>query len=244
MPRHPRNSQSDHLHLIVRGVGKQILFECEADYCFYLGILRQYSNECNIRIYAYCLMSNHVHLLVYDPEGNISVFMKKMGVSYAGHYNRKYERTGHLFQDRFLSEPIRNEKHLLIVFRYILNNPHKAGICPASLYKWSSYSHYGKREALADTSLICELLGDYKEYEAFIRMGNNDRCMEYESYRNDDEWARDTLRSCLGTSNGSVLKSLGKEERNNYIRLLKNEGLSVRQIERYTGIGRNIIQRV
>ena len=114
MPRTARQfSHSGYMHVIIRGNGKQILFEDYEDHYFFLSILKRYCEETEVRILAYCLMENHVHLLVHDLEGNTSQMMKKIGVSYSGYYNRKYERTGHLFQDRFRSELIEDEAYLL-----------------------------------------------------------------------------------------------------------------------------------
>lgn len=113
MPRQPR-STGEYLHLIVRGNGKQILFEEPSDYQQYLSYMDKYAQETGISILAYCLMENHVHLLVRDTAGSVSVFMKKTGVSYAQYYNKKYERTGHLFQDTYKSETIAGDAYLLL----------------------------------------------------------------------------------------------------------------------------------
>ena len=139
MPRHARHiSTSGYFHLIVRGIGRQALFEENTDYFFYLSILKRYSEETGVKVCAYCLMENHVHLLVHDLSGAVPLFMKKIGVSYSSFYNKKYERCGHLFQDRYLSENVETEKNLLTVCRYILNNPRKAGICTAETYPCES----------------------------------------------------------------------------------------------------------
>ena len=66
-------------------------------------------------------MENHVHLIVYDEEHHISQFMHLLGMAYSGYFNRKYERSGHLFSSRFLSVPIESEEYLLTAFRYVLN---------------------------------------------------------------------------------------------------------------------------
>ena len=137
-----RKSISGYSHLIMRGNNKQILFEKPEDYRFFISRMARYCQEAGIRIIAYCLMDNHVHILVHDPENAVSEMMKKLGVSYSKYYNEKYERIGHLFQGRFLSEPVENDEYLLTAYRYILNNPRKAGICPAEKYRWSSYKGY------------------------------------------------------------------------------------------------------
>ncbi|MBQ5759363.1 MAG: transposase, partial [Schwartzia sp.] len=125
MPRQPR-TPGEFFHVVVRGIGRQILFENDDDRRKYLALLEKYQEENDITLMAYCLMDNHVHLLIRDNNGSLSLFMKQMGVSYALYYNRKYERVGHLFQDRYKSEVVDREEYLLTAYRYILNNPVKA----------------------------------------------------------------------------------------------------------------------
>ncbi len=86
MPRQPRqHSESGYLHLIVRGIGKQLLFEEREDSHFFLSLLRRYSAETSVSVLAYCLMENHVHLLVRDEQGQTPLLMKKLGVSYSSY---------------------------------------------------------------------------------------------------------------------------------------------------------------
>lgn len=90
--------------------------------------------------YLYCLMGNHVHLLMREEGKDLSALMKQVGVRFAAYYNWKYQRTGHLFQDRFRSEPVNDDEYFLSVYRYIAWNPVKAGLCgrPGD-YRWCSY---------------------------------------------------------------------------------------------------------
>ena len=243
MPGKPRKyGESGYMHITARGNGKQILFEEERDYIYLLHLLKRFSAETNVTICAYCLMENHFHLLVYDPDRNVSLFMRKLCVTYAGYYNRKYERSGHIFQGRFGSSIIDNEDYLLTVFRYILNNPRKSGIEDASTYKWSSYSKYGNPDSFVDTKVIQELLGSWKEYADFIAAKFEEE-PELKLIKHDDEWAKGVIREYLHVESGTTLQSYPWEERNAAIRLLKEKKLSVRQIERLTGINRNVIQR-
>ena len=244
MPRRARVfSRSGYMHIIIRGVGRQILFEDNCDYRRFLATLERYCLETGVRICAYCLMENHVHLLVWDHKTSISLLMNKVGVSYSRYYNRKYERTGHLLQDRYLSEIIEGNRNFLMVFRYILRNPQKAGICKASEYPWSSYALYEKPLAFMELSQIHELLGDQKNYEEFINETADDRFMEYETHYYDDKWAQEILCQCLNIKSGTILQTYDRKERNIAIKLLKSNGLTNRQIERLTGISRNIVQR-
>ena len=230
-------SESGYMHLIVRGIGRQVLFEDRADRECYLSLLRRFGAETEVSVCAYCLMDNHVHLLVYDPKGQTPLLMKKLGVRYAQHFNRRYERVGHLFQDRYQSEAIEDDGYFLTVYRYILNNPEKAGICRAADYEWSSYGQCDDPAAFVDTSLLRELIGDAGAYE------DDAECMEFEPRRHDDEWASAIIRKRLKLNSGTELQSFDREKRNAALCTLKAAGISVRQLERLTGINRSVIQR-
>lgn len=233
----------EYLHIIVRGIGKQILFEDKSDNVRFLFYLRKYAEEDDITILAYCLMENHAHLLVKDPRSRISGFMKKMGVSYARYYNRKYDRTGHLFQDRFKSEIVADDAYLLSVYRYILNNPVKAGICKAAEYPWSSYHEYGKKGGMTDTDLLCGIIGDRESFEAFIQQSDEAEHIEADNPTKDDTWALKTIQSALSITSGTQIQQLDRAQRDEALALLKTRGLSIRQLERLTGINRGIIQK-
>ena len=219
------------------------MFEAAGDYQRFLSLLKRFCRETEVKICAYCLMGNLVHLLVRDPKGHTPLLMKKPGVSYSQYFNRKYYRSGHLLQDRYKSEAIENSTYMLVVFRYILNNPRKAGICEARNYPWSSYAHYGRPPTFMELLLVRSLLDGQAQYEAFINAVNEDLCMEYDRPRHDDSWAPDVIRKRLGVNSGTALQEYERKERNEALRKLKDEGLTVRQIERLTGINRNIVQK-
>ena len=107
---------------------RQDIFEDERDYQQMVSILRGLIDRCDehkvqlpslCTFYAYCLMSNHVHLLIQEREENISDVVKIIGVTYAHYFNKKYERNGHLFQDRFRSEPVNTIEYFVTLLRYI-----------------------------------------------------------------------------------------------------------------------------
>lgn len=247
MPRSARRkSSSGYLHLIVRGNNKQIIFEDDDDRKFFIKRMGMYCREAKIRISAYCLMENHVHMLVNDPQDAVGKMMNRLENCYARYYNGKYERCGHLFQGRYLSEPIENDLYLLTVFRYILNNPRKAGICPASQYRWSSYKAYFKEKTSMDLGFVKERFSTEEAYRSYIGTENDDACLEYDQKKNAgdaDAGAVVLIRECLGVSSGSEVQQWDKGRRNEALRLLKEKGLSIRQIERLTGISRNSVQR-
>ena len=237
-------SDTGFFHVIVRGIGKQILFEEFSDNKYYLWLLERYSSETNVSVCAYCLMENHVHLLVRDKEGELPLFMKKLGVSYSAYFNKKYERSGHLFQDRYRSEAVNDDPYLLSVFRYILKNPQAAGICSFDQYPWSSYKLYGKRSSFVDTELLCGMLGSFEHYYEFLSEDTEDDCMEYYPAKITDERAKQLIKDKLGIESGVAIQSYDREKRDEAINKLIKAGLSERQIERLTGINRRIIHSI
>ena len=246
MPRIPRIiSESGYMHLMIKGVNKQIIFEERSDYIHFLNLLKKSSIDKNVKICAYCLMENHVHLLVYDRDKNTPQFMKQLCQTYAVYFNNKYQRSGHLYQNRYTSKPVESEKYLLKVFHYILNNPRKAGICSAAEYPWSSYGKYGLPNSFVDTFVLKELIGSPKEYEAFIASDDTDEeeSPEFTPGKRDDDWAKEIIQKYLHIKSGTVLQTYSTEARNEALRLLKEKGLSIRQIERLTGINRSAIHR-
>lgn len=244
MPRLARKlSNSGYLHVIVRGIGKQLLFEDSSDFILYIDLLEKYSCETCVTVCAYCLMENHVHLLLLDADGNVANLMKKIGVTYARYFNDKNERTGHLFQDRYISEPVETEVYLMNVFRYILQNPQKAGAATTDRYQWSSYYCYGVRDSFVDTSVLEALIGDWNDYEEFMRTIDNNQYLEFERIRHDDEWAKAVICDYLRAESGTTLQKMTKTERDECLRALKKMGVSVRQLERLTGISKGVIQR-
>jgi len=129
MPRSARKkSKSGIYHIILRGVNRQTIFEDEEDTEKFLETLAEYKKENGYKTYAYCLMGNHIHLLIKEEKEDLGIAMRRIGASFVYWYNWKYDRTGHLFQDRYKSEVVEDEKYLLTVLRYIHQNPIKADL--------------------------------------------------------------------------------------------------------------------
>ena len=222
-------------HIILRGINRENLFYDEADYERMASTLSRYQEELGFKTAAFCFMSNHVHLLIYSEGGTHAQIMKKITVSYAAYYNRKYDRVGHVFQDRYRSEPINDEAYLMAVVRYIYQNPQKAGICPADEYPHTYISGEGILSGYFDTG---------EEMMAYLNAVNDDRCIEYDTCsRIGDEEALGMIREVLGSENPQLLQGLDSENRNEILKKLKQKSLTVRQISRLTGINRNIVQR-
>lgn len=129
-------------HLYARGNRKEKIFLDKEDFEYYLNVAGKAKERYGIRLYCYCLMPNHVHLLVKAEEAkNMSKFMHWTSRAYAEYFNKKYGKVGHLWQGRFQSKPVLKESYLANLADYIEHNPVRAGIVKhASEYIWSSYN--------------------------------------------------------------------------------------------------------
>ena len=133
MPREARKiSQNETYHIMLRGINQQQIFEDEEDYQKFIEIIKSYQAICEYKVFAYCLMGNHIHFLMEFGKESIGQVFKRIGSKYVYWYNIKYQRKGHLFQDRFKSEPVDDDAYFLTVNRYIHQNPVKAGLCKKS----------------------------------------------------------------------------------------------------------------
>ncbi|MFH1519641.1 MAG: transposase [Candidatus Omnitrophota bacterium] len=127
-------------HIVQRGNNKQPIFGDDQDKHFYFGLLKKYARQGGCKVHAYCLMTNHTHLLLVPNEKNsLAITMQKLSMSYTQHINRKYDRSGRLWEGRFFSALIDKESYLWTVCRYIEQNPLRARISEkATDYMWSS----------------------------------------------------------------------------------------------------------
>ena len=173
--------------------------------------------------------------------------MKRIAGSYVYWYNWKYYRKGHLFQDRFKSEPIEDEKYLLTVIRYIHQNPVKAEVVEnIDEYEYSSYNEYVSEEReLIAKELVYEMISK-EGFIVYNNEQNEDKCLDIEDYvfRMSDEDAKKVIRKIAGCENTTELQLYGQEERNKCIKKMKDKGLSIRQISRLTGISKGIVERI
>ena len=134
MPRQARKkSKSNIYHSILRGINWQIIFEDSEDYTRFIETLDRYKAVSGHKVFAYCLMSNHIHILIKEEKEEPDLIMKRIACNYVYWYNSKYYRNGHLFQDRFRSEPVETDEYFLTVLRYIHQNPIKAKLVDNTL---------------------------------------------------------------------------------------------------------------
>jgi putative transposase len=154
MARQPRLIVPDiALHIVQRGVDRQDCFSEETDRFVYLSLLGELCAETGCAVHSYCLMTNHVHLLLTpSTDEGPSVLMRKVGQRYVPYFNRRYGRTGTLWEGRFKSCLVESTQYVLGCHRYIECNPVRAGmVADPVAYRWSSYH---ANVGLADEPLL------------------------------------------------------------------------------------------
>lgn len=129
-------------HIVVRGNQRQKTFREDSDYLKYLKLVKKYKTKYGAEIYAYCLMINHIHLLI-DPsdQDTLKKIMHGISMSYAKYFNYKYQKCGHLWQGRYKNYVIQKDQYLINCATYIEMNPVRARICQRPEdYRWCSYN--------------------------------------------------------------------------------------------------------
>ncbi|MBQ9043409.1 MAG: transposase [Eggerthellaceae bacterium] len=240
-------SEFDIYHVTARGVGKMDIFEDDGDRRRFGKLMRKQLSECDVELYAWCFMQNHVHLLLHCPLDALSRFMGCLLSEYASYYNWRYERVGHLFQGRFDSKPIKDERQLLATVRYVHQNPKDLGVTDWGAYPWSSYREYIGASFVTKTEVILRLFNGLEGFVLMHKTIETNRGLEpgpqgVKRFRSEDE-AIARAKEVVGCKELSEIAAAGKGERDAMLVLLKNDGFSVRQIERMTGISKSVIQR-
>ncbi len=245
-------SKSGIYHIIMRGINRQVIFEEEEDKQKFLECLSHYKDICNYKIYGYCLMDTHIHLLIKESEEDIAAIMKRISVRYAVWYNRKYDRCGHLFQDRFKSENVEDEAYLLAVLRYIHQNPLKATMVEdLGAYRESSYREFIDTAKIVDSEFILRHFSHDRSraMQGFVRFMSesveDEPRLEYREQRKlKDEMVRKLIQEYAKVSSPIEIQAMNKSERDELLRGIKKmDGVSTWQIARLTGISQSVIAR-
>lgn len=223
---------------MIRGIDKQNIFDAPEDYKKLLYQLNDCKQKGKFELYAYCLMPNHIHLLIKEGSEPIADTFRRMGSKYVLWFNTKYERVGHLFQDRFKSEEVEDDQYFLTVLRYIHFNPVKAKLVKApGEYPYSSYSAYLKGSDLVDTERAYKML----TVDGFVEMhavGCSDSCLdipEDQPFRLTDEDAATTMYQVTKCRTAEEFQGFDRKKKSSMIAKLKTRGLSIRQIAKLTG---------
>ena len=249
----PRNNRkyafSQIYHVMLRGINKSIIFNDDTDRRKFLKVLKETKDKYNYEIYAYCLMNNHVHIIIFDCLNQLSKIIQRIAVSYSSYYNKKYERVGHLFQNRFKSKCVENDAYLKSLVRYIHQNPEKAGICLTNNYKWSSFNDFLSDKTIINKKYVLRLFdNDVKRFISF-NTKNYKSCedeIEFEFLKNiDDKIAIELIKEKLKIDDIDVIRRYNVKTRNHYLKQVINlNGISKRQICRIFNISYRTLERI
>lgn len=248
MPRQARKKSSSGIyHVMLRGINKQQIFEDDEDCEKFLWVLKETKATSEYKLFAYCLMGNHIHLLIKEEKESLEQIFKRIGGKFVYWYNIKYQRIGHLFQDRFKSEPIEDDTYLFTVLRYIHQNPVKAKLCEnIEDYEFSSYKEYIDRKWIVDTDYILDMLPLY-EFAQFNREVNTDKCLELNEkaeIRITDEQARIMISNISNCNSVADFERLATADKEHFVAEFKKAGISIRQICRLTGMSYYMVQKI
>lgn len=215
MSRKPRFYQGAiFFHVMVQGINKSYIFEDSKDKEYYIKVFKEKVSEYNLQVLTYCVMDNHVHFVIYSENINeLSEFMRKINSLYATYYNKKYDRVGYVFRDRFKSQEILSEKQLYTCINYVYNNPVKAGLCV-------SPKDYRFLEFKEKYNMDYEINDDY-----FIDIDD------------EDESDEDVINNYIYSNKLKIYENVSDLKK--LIIYLKKRNISFRRIERIISINRN-----
>lgn len=247
MPRQARKkSESGMYHIMLRGINQQQIFEDSEDCDKFIQILLECKAVSEFKLFAYCLMGNHIHLLIKPEKEPLEQVFKRIGGRYVYWYNVKYQRVGHLFQDRFKSEPVEGDSYFLTVIRYIHQNPVKAGLCKRiEDYAYSSYREYIAKPNLVDVDFVFDIVSK-EEFERYNHEMNADKCLEIADapkLRVTDEQAMKIIENISHCKTTAEFQRLDSKSRDAFIETFNENGLSIRQISRLTGISKGLVEK-
>jgi len=263
MPRETRKESGTGIyHVMMRGINRQDIFEEQEDYVRMLMNMQQMLEPLDeignrqpplCTFYAYCLMSNHVHLLIKTHQEDIGATIKHLAVMYALYFNRKYSRAGHLFQDRFKSEPVNDMAYFTVLLRYIHQNPVKAGLVERiGDYQWSSWGEYTgdvpKALGLCATNVVLKRM-PLEDLRGLVEDPlADDVCIldidDTPRITIGDRDVRHLLETAYGISDAIKVQELDKDKRNDILLACLSLGAGYRQLSRLTGVPYGVIHRL
>ena len=239
-------------HVCARGTGKQLIFENDADRWEFLELMRDCCREAGVTIVAWCLMGNHVHLVLADYEDAMSTAMHRLLLTYARRFNKRTGRSGQLFQNRFDRCSLDTDRQLMAAIRFVHAHPQEAGISLIERYPWSSFAEYLRAydsdvtKSFSDPSTVLELFGSAEGFIAYS-LETPDGSDPVIHYMDETEWERhafaDKMAKRLGVALNE-LKTVAPSRRDGIIFALHDGGYTVREIERYTGISKSTVSRI
>ena len=237
-----------YFHVIVQGINKEYIFGTKEMIEKYKDLLIENIRESNVKILAYCIMSNHAHMLMYTESiADMSKVMQKINTSFARFYNKKKNRVGFVFRDRYFTQPILSRQQLYNCLVYIHNNPVKAGLVKeAKDYEYSSYNEWINRKEIIDKDSVQLVYGeDIKNIGEFRQIHFNNEIKDIDDIIEIVDY-KDIIVQYEKT-NSMEIKQLVREEKllNQLVKELREMSkLSVRQISEVLKLSRPKITKI
>ena len=242
-------------HVCARGTGKQLIFEGDEDRWEFLELMRECCCEEGVTVIAWCLMGNHVHLVLADYEDRMSAAMHRLLLTYARRFNKRTGRTGHLFQNRFDRRSLDTDWQVMEAIRSVHADPQEVGVSLIERYPWSSFAEHLRSydgdaadvaRGFSDPSCVLELFGSAEGFIAYS-LSTPDGSEPALCDMKETEWERHAFADKMAKSLGvplNELKTVAPSRRDRIIFALHDGGYTVREVERYTGISKSTVSRI
>lgn len=242
-------------HVCARGTGKRLIFEGDDDRWEFLELMRGCCREEGVTVIAWCLMGNHVHLVLADYEDRMSAAMHRLLLTYARRFNKRTGRTGHLFQNRFDRRSLDTDWQVMEAIRSVHADPQEVGVSLIERYPWSSFPEHLRAydgdvadaaRGFSDPSCVLELFGSAEGFIAYS-LSTPDGSEPALCDMKETEWERHAFADKMAKSLGvplNELKTVAPSRRDRIIFALHDGGYTVREVERYTGISKSTVSRI
>ncbi len=225
MPRIAReNLENGFFHIMVQGIKKEKIFDKDEYKEKYIKLIKFFKEKQKIEIINYCVMNNHVHIIIYTENINeLTIFMQKLNTTYAINYNKAENRVGYVFRNRFESKEIYNQDYLTKCIKYVHMNPVKAGITKTEgEYKYSSYNDYINKKGIVTDELLQKIFSSkYNYLKEFLKIEYDEELFEeLEKEELTDEKLKEQINQFIKKEE-ITLEELKKDKR--LIKKLYNE---------------------
>lgn len=239
-------------HVCARGMGGRLIFESDEDRWEFLELMRECCRDARVAIVAWCLMGDHVDLVLLDYEDEMSAAMQRLLLTYARRFNKRTGRSGCLFRERFERRSLDTDWQVMEAIRSVHAGSQEADIALIERYPWSSFAEYLRAydndmtRGFSYPSCVLELFGSAEGFIAYSLStpdGGEPAMPDLE----ETEWERHAFAEKLAKGLGVPLRGVNAAppaQRNIVILGLHDAGFTVRQIERYTGIGKSTVSRI
>lgn len=217
--------------------------------------MRDCCREEGVTVIAWCLMGNHVHLVLADYEDRMSAAMHRLLLTYARRFNKRTGRTGHLFQNRFDRRSLDTDWQVMEAIRSVHADPQEVGVSLIERYPWSSFAEHLRSydgdaadvaRGFSDPSCVLELFGSAEGFIAYS-LSTPDGSEPALCDMKETEWERHAFADKMAKSLGvplNELKTVAPSRRDRIIFALHDGGYTVREVERYTGISKSTVSRI